>query len=95
MTQSLTNERTNSDSARQRDDTKETNRCCDDTICEGLQGVGKPRQQRSARTIKQLGYLENGTGSHQSNQVIDENGLATCLYAGQYKNPLKFIHRKN
>jgi hypothetical protein len=44
--------------------------------------------------IKDLGFIENGTGIHQSNKVISTGGLMTTEYAGMYKNPQKFIDIK-
>jgi len=44
--------------------------------------------------IKDLGFLENGTGIHQSNKVISTDGLMVTEYAGQHKNPQKFIDIK-
>ena len=32
--------------------------------------------------VEQLGHIEKGTGSHQSNIVYDENGLSPCICAG-------------
>ena len=90
-----TNERS-SNSERQGNNIKEENRCCDNINGKRLQGISQSGQQRSNRNESlRVGCLDSGTGAHQSNQVIDENGLATCLYAGQHKNPLKFIHREN
>ena len=44
--------------------------------------------------VQQLGCLDSGTGKHQSNQVISYDGLMTCEYAGQHKNPQRFIDIK-
>ena len=44
-----------------------------------------------AESVKQLGCLDSGTGKHQSNQVISYDGLKTCEYAGQHKNPQRFV----
>ena len=47
-----------------------------------------------AESVKLLGCLDSGTGKHQSNQVISYDGLMTCEYAGQHKNPQRFIDIK-
>ncbi|MBR2553403.1 MAG: hypothetical protein IKE94_00965 [Aeriscardovia sp.] len=43
------------------------------------------------REVIQVGYVERGTGKHQSNEVYDPNGLARTLQAGDWKSPLKII----
>ena len=41
---------------------------------------------------KNCGYIENGTGQHQSNQIFDTDGLARTLQSGlEAKNPLKIL----
>lgn len=40
------------------------------------------------------GYIENGTGEHQSNAVYTSEGNARALVATEYKNPLKIIEDK-
>ena len=37
----------------------------------------------------ELGYIEKGTGQHQSNTIYDSNYLARTIQAGDYKAPLK------
>jgi hypothetical protein len=44
--------------------------------------------------VKPLGCLDSGTGIHQSNKVISADGLMVTEYAGQHKNPQKFIDIK-
>ena len=44
--------------------------------------------------IKELGCMDSGTGLHQSNKVISTDGLMVTEYAGQHKNPQKFIDIK-
>ena len=41
--------------------------------------------------VNGLGYLEKGTGKHQSNSVYGTDGLCPCEYAGQWKEPLKVM----
>ena len=41
--------------------------------------------------IKELGFLENGTGKHESNTVYESNGICPCEYAKQYKSPFKIL----
>lgn len=45
--------------------------------------------------IHDLGFIENGTGKHQSNTVYGIDGVCPCEYAGQYKQPIKIIKVKN
>ena len=44
--------------------------------------------------IEELGCMDSGTGLHQSNKVISTDGLMVTEYAGQHKNPQKFIDIK-
>lgn len=48
-----------------------------------------PRQYLSS--INELGFIERGTGKHQSNIVYESNGICPCEYAGQYKEPFKVL----
>ena len=41
--------------------------------------------------VNALGYLEKGSGQHQSNIVYDSNGLMPTEYAVQYKDPFKIL----
>ena len=44
--------------------------------------------------VNGLGYIEKGTGIHQSNMVYDVNGLSPCEYAVQHKEPIKVVEWK-
>lgn len=46
---------------------------------------------KEAVCVKYLGFLERGTGKHQSNQVYDKNGLCPTVYAALLKEPFKII----
>lgn len=37
---------------------------------------------------RQVGYVEKGTGQHQSNQVFDENGLSRTMQSTDWKDPM-------
>lgn len=41
--------------------------------------------------VKSLGYIEKGTGQHQSNTVYDADFISPTLNAVNYKEPLKVI----
>lgn len=45
-----------------------------------MQGGGR---QPHVVTIEKLGYIDKGNGSHESNEVIDSNGLCSTICAGQ------------
>lgn len=36
-----------------------------------------------------IGYIEKGTGEHQTNQVFGKDGVSPCIDACQYKQPYK------
>ena len=42
-------------------------------------------------SVNVLGFLEKGSGEHQSNKVYDTNGLMPTEYAVQYKEPFKVV----
>ena len=42
-------------------------------------------------SINELGFIERGTGQHQSNTVYGSNGICPCQYAGQYKESFKIL----
>lgn len=44
--------------------------------------------------MKQLGFIEKGTGKHQSNTVYGSDGLSPTLSAVDYKEPVKVIECK-
>lgn len=46
---------------------------------------------KTEQNILKLGYLEKGTGQHQSNTVYSVNGIAPAEYAVQHKEPCKVV----
>lgn len=38
-----------------------------------------------------IGWLEKGTGKHQSNAVFDKDGLSPCIMAGFIKQPAMIV----
>ena len=51
-------------------------------------------KQTVPESVNGLGYIEKGTGKHQSNMVYDSNGLMPCEYAVQWKEPTKVVEWK-
>lgn len=41
--------------------------------------------------VDELGYIDNGTGKHQSNIVYSADGICPCQYAVQHKEPFKVM----
>ena len=41
--------------------------------------------------VNELGFIENGTGKHQSNTVYGTNGICPCEYSVQHKEPFKIL----
>ena len=41
--------------------------------------------------VRQLGFIERGTGKHQSNTVYGTDGLCPAEYAGLWKGPFKVV----
>jgi hypothetical protein len=50
-------------------------------------------EQKEAVLLKvdELGYIDNGTGKHQSNIVYSADGICPCQYAVQHKEPFKVM----
>ena len=42
-------------------------------------------------SVNELGYMDNGTGKHQSNTVYSRNGVCPCQYSVQHKEPFKIL----
>ena len=42
-------------------------------------------------SINELGFIERGTGKHQSNIVYGSDGICPCEYSVQYKEPFKIL----
>lgn len=41
--------------------------------------------------VNEVGYMDNGTGQHQSNTVYSSNGVSPCLNSTNYKEPVKVV----
>ena len=44
-----------------------------------------------AASVNTLGFIEKGTGKHQSNMVLGSDGLMCCEYADQWKSPMRIM----
>ena len=54
------------------------------------------RKYRSASmgcdsSVKSMGFIDNGTGKHQSNMVYSKNGLSRCVDATDYKHSQRIV----
>lgn len=47
--------------------------------------------QKVAESVKQLGFIEKGTGQHQSNKVYDSDYLSPTLAARDWKDATKVV----
>lgn len=45
-------------------------------------------QTKATESVRSVGFIEKGTGAHQSNQVIDSQGTSSTLSATDYKHPI-------
>ena len=41
--------------------------------------------------VNEIGFIEKGTGQHQSNTVYGTDGICPCEYSVQYKEPFKIL----
>ena len=46
---------------------------------------------RQMEAVCYAGFIDKGTGKHQSNQVLMTNGLSPTLYAVMWKEPFKIV----
>lgn len=51
-------------------------------------------KRMAAECVNGLGFIEKGTGQHQSNMVYGTDGLMPSEYAVQYKEPMKVVEWK-
>lgn len=51
-----------------------------------------PTYKRTDRVCS-LGYIEKGTGKHQSNMVYSPYGLVPTVYAVMFKEPFKILEK--
>ena len=51
----------------------------------------KSKLELLSQRVNEIGFIERGTGKHQSNIVYGSNGICPCEYAGQYKEPFKVL----
>ena len=50
--------------------------------------------QTETLLLNKVGFIDKGTGEHQSNQVWGKNGKCPTLPAVSYKEPIKIIDEK-
>ncbi len=53
--------------------------------------VVKVQSQAVLSSVNELGFIERGTGQHQSNTVYGTDGICPCEYSVQYKEPFKIL----
>jgi hypothetical protein len=53
------------------------------------------QMEKELSRVNELGFIEKGTGKHQSNMVYGSDGICPCEYAGQWKAPFKIVERKD
>ena len=42
-------------------------------------------------SINEIGFIEKGTGKHQSNTIYGSDGVSPCVNAVNYKEPIKIL----
>lgn len=47
-----------------------------------------------SQNVQELGWIEKGTGKHQSNTVYSDCGVSPCVNAVNYKEPTKIVEVK-
>lgn len=51
--------------------------------------------KQMAQECLKLGFIDKGTGKHQSNEVYSTQGLCPTEYATMWKEPFKILEVKN
>lgn len=51
--------------------------------------INKPQ-----RRVNEVGFIDKGTGQHQSNTIYSTNGCCPCLNAANHKEPIKAITKR-
>lgn len=51
----------------------------------------RPTSMGYDTSVNSVGFLDKGTGKHQSNTVYDSHGLGRCLNACDYKSPTAIV----
>lgn len=46
---------------------------------------------KEVASVNTLGFIDKGTGKHQSNMVLGSDGLMTCEDASQWKSPMRIM----
>ena len=49
------------------------------------------QQEISLQKVNSIGFIEKGTGQHQSNTIYQTIGVAPCLNSVNYKEPIKIL----
>ena len=49
------------------------------------------RKEVGLSSVNEIGFIERGTGQHQSNTVYGTDGICPCEYSVQYKEPFKIL----
>lgn len=45
----------------------------------------------SPQRVNEVGFIDKGTGQHQSNTIYSDNGCCPCLNAANHKEPIKVV----
>ncbi len=56
-----------------------------------MESQHRARQETLSQKVNEMGFIEKGTGKHQSNTIYSENGVSPCLNSVNYKEPLKVL----
>ena len=75
-------------------DNEKAQKLIDKLINDGTIWQTRPEEVAFAN-VNKLGFIEKGTGKHQSNEVYGTNGISPCEYSVQYKEPFKILDQSN
>lgn len=55
------------------------------------ESVTTSKKEEGLLNVSELGFIDRGTGQHQSNTVYGTDGVCPCQYSVQWKDPFKII----
>jgi hypothetical protein len=64
---------------------------CPQLSCQGTTRDFPTTEVTESLSVRELGFIEKGTGKHQSNTVYGSNELYPTITAVFYKEPIKVI----
>lgn len=69
----------------------QSSQMCHQLSCPEITRDSATMEAAESLSVRELGFIEKGTGKHQSNTVYGSDELSPTITAVSYKEPLKVI----